>query len=141
MRISDWSSDVCSSDLEGPNFSSFLRVFCMLEGEQALAREILGPTHHGLLDVVTNCPNPGLILSRYRTVIAYNKAFGEWRGPANVAVIGAELTTLVQVRHRRTLHDGWQAHASGRGPGPDAQHVGRQTGWTRGWRYGENAGG
>src|SRR3546814_8937960 len=80
----------------------------ILEGEQALAREILGPTHHGLLDVVTNCPNPGLILSRYRTVIAYNKAFGEWLGPANVAVIGAELTTLVQVRTRRSLNDVWQ---------------------------------
>src|SRR3546814_3719985 len=98
MRISDWSSDVCSSDL----------------GEQALAREILGPTHHGLLDVVTNCPNPGLILSRYRTVIAYNKAFGEWLGPANVAVIGAVLTTLVQVRTRRSLNDVWQDRKSTR---------------------------
>src|SRR3546814_15507035 len=92
----------------------------MLEGEQALARETLGPTHHGLLDVVTNCPNPGLILSRYRTVIAYNKAFGAWLGPANVAVIGAELTTLVQVRTRRSLNDVWQDLVSGRDPGADA---------------------
>src|SRR3546814_15517157 len=91
MRISDWSSDVCSSDL------------------------------HGLLDVVTNCPNPGLILSRYRTVIAYNKAFGEWLGPANVAVIGAELTTLVQVRTRRSLNDVWQDLVSGREPSADAK--------------------
>src|SRR3546814_731355 len=74
-----------ADNYDGPNFSSFRRVFCMLEDEQALARETLGPTHHGLLDVVTNCPNPGLILSRYRTVIAYNSAFGEWLGPANVA--------------------------------------------------------
>lgn len=99
---------------EGPNFSSYLRVFCMLEGEQALARETLGPTHHGLLDVVTNCPNPGLILSRYRTVIAYNSAFGEWLGPADVAVIGAELTTLVQIRTRRSLSEVWQDLVSGR---------------------------
>ncbi|HEY9549038.1 MAG TPA: ribbon-helix-helix domain-containing protein [Kiloniellaceae bacterium] len=106
---------------DGPNFSSFLRVFCMLEGEQALARETLGPTHHGLLDVVTNCPNPGLILSRYRTVIAYNSAFGEWLGPANVAVIGAELTTLVQVRTRRSLNDVWQDLVSGREPRADAK--------------------
>jgi len=106
---------------EGPNFSSFLRVYCMLEGEQALARETLGPTHHGLLDVVTNCPNPGLILSRYRTVIAYNRAFGEWLGPADVAVIGAELTTLVQVRTRRSLSDVWQDLVSGREPKADAK--------------------
>ncbi|NIA72017.1 ribbon-helix-helix domain-containing protein [Pelagibius litoralis] len=99
---------------DGPNFSSYLRVFCMLEGEQALARETLGPTHHGLLDVVTNCPNPGLILSRYRTVIAYNSAFGEWLGPADVAVIGAELTTLVQIRTRRSLSEVWQDLVNGR---------------------------
>ena len=99
---------------EGPNFSSYLRVFCMLEGEQALARESLGPTHHGLLDVVTNCPNPGLILSRYRTVIAYNGAFGEWLGPTEVAIIGAELTNLVQVRTRRSLGEVWQDLVNGR---------------------------
>ncbi len=99
---------------EGPNFSSYLRVFCMLEGEQALARETLGPTHHGLLDVVTNCPNPGLILSRYRTVIAYNNTFGEWLGPTDVAVIGAELTNLVQVRTRRSLTEVWQDLVGGR---------------------------
>ena len=110
-----------ADNYQGPNFSSFLRVFCMLEGEQALAREILGPTHHGLLDVVTNCPNPGLILSRYRTVIAYNGAFGEWLGPADVAVIGAELTTLVQVRTRRSLNDVWQDLVSGREPKADAK--------------------
>lgn len=110
-----------ADNYEGPNFSSYLRVFCMLEGEQALARETLGPTHHGLLDVVTNCPNPGLILSRYRTVIAYNQAFGAWLGPADVAVIGAELTTLVQVRTRRSLNDVWQDLVSGREPKADAK--------------------
>ncbi|WP_193371552.1 ribbon-helix-helix domain-containing protein [Pelagibius marinus] len=110
-----------AENYEGPNFSSYLRVFCMLEGEQALARETLGPTHHGLLDVVTNCPNPGLILSRYRTVIAYNSAFGEWLGPADVAVVGAELTTLVQVRTRRSLTDVWQDLVDGREPKADAK--------------------
>jgi predicted DNA-binding ribbon-helix-helix protein len=110
-----------AENYEGPNFSSYLRVFCMLEGEQALARETLGPTHHGLMDVVTQCPNPGLILSRYRTVIAYNTAFGDWLGPANVAVVGAELTTLVQVRTRRSLNDVWQDLVSGREPKAEAK--------------------
>jgi predicted DNA-binding ribbon-helix-helix protein len=120
MRLGRFVAELANS-YDGPNFSSFLRVFCMLEGEQALARETLGPTHHGLLDVVTNCPNPGLILSRYRTVIAYNNAFGEWLGPANIAVIGAELTTLVQVRTRRSLNDVWQDLVSGREPRADAK--------------------
>lgn len=120
MRLGRFVAELAES-YEGPNFSSFLRVFCMLEGEQALARETLGPTHHGLLDVVTHCPNPGLILSRYRTVIAYNRAFGEWLGPANVAVIGAELTSLVQVRTRRSLNDVWQDLISGREARADAK--------------------
>src|SRR3546814_9490930 len=64
MRISDWSSDVCSSDLS---------------------------------------------------------AFGEWLGPANVAVIGAGLTSLVQVRTRRSLNDVWQDLVSGREPRADAK--------------------
>jgi hypothetical protein len=93
----------------------------MLEGEQALARETLGPTHHGLMDVVTNCPNPGLILSRYRTVIAYNNSFGEWLGPANVAVVGAELTTLVQIRTRRSLSEVWQDLVNGQESRADAK--------------------
>lgn len=120
MRLGRFVAEL-ADNYEGANFSSFLRVFCMLEGERALARETLGPTHHGLLDVVTNCPNPGLILSRYRTVIAYNQAFGEWLGPANVAVIGAELTTLVQVRTRRSLNDAWQDLVSGRELKTDAK--------------------
>ncbi len=120
MRLGRFVAEL-AENYEGPNFSSYLRVFCMLEGEQALARETLGPTHHGLLDVVTNCPNPGLILSRYRTVIAYNSAFGEWLGPADVAVVGAELTTLVQVRTRRSLTDVWQDLVDGREPKADAK--------------------
>jgi predicted DNA-binding ribbon-helix-helix protein len=120
MRLGRFVAELAEG-YDGPNFSSFLRVFCMLEGEQALAREILGPTHHGLLDVVTNCPNPGLILSRYRTVIAYNKAFGEWLGPGDIAVIGAELTTLVQVRTRHSLSEVWQDLVSGREPKADAR--------------------
>ncbi len=120
MRLGRFVAEL-AENYEGPNFSSYLRVFCMLEGEQALARETLGPTHHGLLDVVTNCPNPGLILSRYRTVIAYNRSFGDWLGPADVAVIGAELTTLVQVRTRRSLSDVWQDLVSGREPKADAK--------------------
>ncbi|MEO3431508.1 ribbon-helix-helix domain-containing protein [Pelagibius sp. CAU 1746] len=120
MRLGHFVAEL-AENYEGPNFSSYLRVFCMLEGEQALAREILGPTHHGLLDVVTNCPNPGLILSRYRTVIAYNNSFGEWLGPADVAVVGAELTTLVQVRTRRSLSDVWQDLVEGRESKADAK--------------------
>ena len=120
MRLGRFVAEL-AENYEGPNFSSYLRVFCMLEGEQALARETLGPTHHGLLDVVTNCPTPGVILSRYRTVIAYNQPFGEWLGPADVAVIGAELTTLVQVRTRRSLNDVWQDLISGREPKADAK--------------------
>lgn len=120
MRLGRFVAEL-AENYDGPNFSSYLRVFCMLEGEQSLARETLGPTHHGLMDVVTQCPNPGLILSRYRTVIAYNSAFGEWLGPADVAVVGAELTTLVQVRTRRSLNDVWQDLVNGREPRAEAK--------------------
>ncbi len=97
----------------GGNFSSYLRVYCMLEAERALASEYLGPTHGSLMDVVAACPSPGVILSRYRTIIGLNRAFEDWLGPTEVPVTGASLTTLIQVRTKGSLNDVWEGLTSG----------------------------
>ncbi len=91
----------------GRNFSSFLRVFCMLEIEKLLARAELAVGRNSLLDLVASCPTPGLLLSRYRTIITHNQAFSEWLGPTAGSIAGADLTSLVQVRTRRSLNDVW----------------------------------
>jgi predicted DNA-binding ribbon-helix-helix protein len=97
----------------GANFASYLRVICMLETGQSLARATLGPSHGSLLDLVAGCPSPGLVLSRHRTIIAYNEGLENWLGPAHKPLAGAELTSVMQVRTRSPLNDIWESMLSG----------------------------
>jgi predicted DNA-binding ribbon-helix-helix protein len=105
----------------GGNFSSFLRVHCMLNFEERLAEQHLETTHASLMAVVQSAPLPGLILSRYRSIIGANPAFLEWLGPVEVAIRGANLTTLIQVRTRLPLNEVWQKMLDGNLKGADAR--------------------
>ena len=91
----------------GNNFASHLRVISMVESERALARASLLPTQDNILDVVRACASPGLVLSRYRTILAHNDSFVEWLGTPAGTIAGADLTTIIQVRTRRPLNDLW----------------------------------
>ena len=91
----------------GNNFASHLRVISMVESERALARASLLPTQDNILDVVRACASPGLVLSRYRTILAHNDSFVEWLGTPAGTIAGADLTTVIQVRTRRPLNDLW----------------------------------
>ncbi|MFQ5774556.1 MAG: ribbon-helix-helix domain-containing protein [Kiloniellaceae bacterium] len=91
----------------GSNFSSHLRVMCMLEAELGLARASLRPTQSNVMDLVEASFSPGLVLSRYRTIIAYNDGFADWLGRDRAPASGADLTSVIQVRTRRPLNDVW----------------------------------
>lgn len=91
----------------GPNFASYLRVICMLDGQQSLARASLGPARSSLVDLVAGCPSPGLVLSRQRTIIAHNESLEHWLGPAHKPLSGTELTEVMQIRTRRPLNEIW----------------------------------
>jgi len=97
----------------GANFASYLRVVCMLDADRSLARATLRPSHGSFLDLVAGCPSPGLVLSRHRTVIAFNEALENWLGPAHKPLAGAELTAVMQVRTRRPLNDIWESLLEG----------------------------
>ena len=105
----------------GGNFSSFLRVYCMLDAERRLAQHQMEPNYSSLLDLVKTCPNPGLILSRYRSIIGFNDAFQSWIGPLETPINGANLTSVIQVRTRSSLNDVWQQMLSGRIQNADAR--------------------
>ncbi len=91
----------------GPNFSSHLRVLCMLEHEQDLVQARLRPGRVSAVDLVLTAYGPGLVLSHYRTIIAYNAGFLDWLGRERRPAPGSELTAVVQVRTRRPLNDIW----------------------------------
>lgn len=97
----------------GANFASHLRVVCMLDAGQSLARASLRPSHGSLMDLVTECTSPGLLLSRQRTIIAYNESLAQWLGPGHKPLDGAELTSVMQVRTRRPLNEIWDGLLSG----------------------------
>ena len=105
----------------GGNFSSYLRVYCMLEAEKALASEQLDASHGSLMDVVVACPSPGVVLSRYRTIIGMNPAFSDWLGPVDVPVTGASLTSVIQVRTKGSLNEVWDGLTSGAAKEADAR--------------------
>lgn len=92
---------------DGPNFSSYLRVLCMLESERAQAQTGLPGHRAGLMDLVLTAFGPGLVLSRYRTVIAYNAGFLDWLGRDSRPTAGSDLTSVLQVRTRRPLNELW----------------------------------
>ena len=91
----------------GNNFASHLRVIGMVETERALAQASLVPTQDNILDVVRACASPGLVLTRYRTILAHNDSFTEWLGGPGESLVGADLTSIIQVRTRRPLTDLW----------------------------------
>ncbi len=119
-RLGQFVADLAEA-FTGQNFSSFLRVHCMLETEKELAAHHLDAAHPGLLNVVAACPAPGLVLSRFRTVIGFNDAFAEWLGPVDVALTGAELTSIVQVRTQAPLNAVWQGMVQGEQASADAR--------------------
>ena len=92
---------------DGNNFASHLRVLGMVEAERALAQASLHASHDSILDLVLACASPGLVLSRFRTILSHNKSFLDWLGSPERSLAGADLTSVIQVRTRRPLNDVW----------------------------------
>ena len=92
---------------DGPNFSSYLRVLCMLESERAQAQSSLQTRRAGLMDLVLTAFAPAVVLSRYRTIIAYNAGLLDWLGRESRPAAGSDLTSVLQVRTRRPLNELW----------------------------------
>ncbi len=91
----------------GNNLSSYLRVVCMLEAERSVAEAALDPNRDSLLALVRDCPSPGVVVSRNRTILGYNTAFAYWLGPDPRVLAGSDLTDVLQVRTARSLNEVW----------------------------------
>ena len=107
MRLGRYIGELAEG-FEGNNFSSYLRVLSMLDCELKLAQASLRPLRSNILDLVLTAFGPGLLLSRYRTVVAYNSALLDWLGRERRPAAGSDLASVVQVRTRRPLNDIWQ---------------------------------
>ncbi|MDB5478062.1 MAG: hypothetical protein JWM96_557 [Alphaproteobacteria bacterium] len=65
---------------DGPNLSSFIRGFCMVEAERETAKARLGAGAYDLLDVLRGCPAPALLLNQERQILEFNQALLDWTG-------------------------------------------------------------
>lgn len=113
LRLGQFIATVAGA-YRGKNLSSYLRVICMLESERVLARAAIGSSGDNLLSAVQGCPSPGLILSRYRRIMACNDAFRAWLGPEHPPLIGAEVNTVVQLRAAGSFQNVWTELVAGR---------------------------
>jgi predicted DNA-binding ribbon-helix-helix protein len=66
---------------QGPNLSSFVRGFCMVEAERDASRFRLESGSFDLLDILRGSPAPALLLTHDRLIIDANPALMEWAGP------------------------------------------------------------
>jgi len=112
MRLGRYVAGLAEG-FRGNNFSSHLRVLCMLEAEQALTRMSLRPGRASLVELIETSFTPALVLSRYRTIVAHNGSFADWMGAENPPPAGADLTSVIQVRTRRPLNEVWLEMISG----------------------------
>ncbi len=98
----------------GNNLSSYLRVVCMLEAERSVAEAALDPNRDSVLALVRDCPSPGVVVSRSRTILGYNTAFAHWLAPGPRVLAGSDLTEVLQVRTARFLNEVWSDMVAGR---------------------------
>jgi len=90
---------------EGPNLSSFVRGFCMVEAERDATRFRLASGSFDLLDILKGATAPALLLTDQRLIIDVNQALTDWIGP-NVPTLRQEkFDTLFEPRVVRPLDE------------------------------------
>jgi len=112
LRLGRYVAGLAES-YDGNNLSSYLRVVCMLEAERSVAEAVLDPTRDSLLALVRDCPSPGVIVSRNRTILGYNTAFAHWLGPGLRVLAGSELSDVLQIRTAKFLNEVWTDMVTG----------------------------
>jgi predicted DNA-binding ribbon-helix-helix protein len=65
---------------EGVNFSSYIRVYAQAEAQREIARQDMNLSPFDLVDILRNCPAPGLLIQHNRTIIEVNNALFQWLG-------------------------------------------------------------
>src|SRR3546814_4707502 len=91
MRISDWSSDVCSSDLE------LFRRGCV-PVEQGRMRAVLIDELYHLFDEAAADEKAGLLEQVWNADTAYNNAVGLWMDRSEERRVGKECVSTCRSR-------------------------------------------
>ena len=82
QRIGQLVNELSESS-DGPNVSSFIRGFCMLEAEREANRLRLTAGAFDLVDILRGCPAPALLLRHDRTIFEVNQSLLDWIAPSD----------------------------------------------------------
>lgn len=93
---------------QGQNFSSFLRVFCMVEAEKALADSLLRPEQDTIEPLLEASPSPAALLADDMTIVSCNDAFYDWLGEEKLYLEGSSVTKYFQIRTKGNLQEAWR---------------------------------
>lgn len=113
LRLGRFVAELASG-FRGSNFSSYLRVYCMTQAERALVATAYKAGQASLGELISSSFTPGLLLSRYRTILSFNAAFSTWVGLDPETLVGADLTAVIQVRTKRSLNELWLDMVAGK---------------------------
>jgi predicted DNA-binding ribbon-helix-helix protein len=98
----------------GVNFSSYLRAYALAEARRDLVRHEASLSPFDLVDIVRNCPAPGLLIQQDRTIIDANAALLQWLGRNPPPVRLQKLDNLFEPRVSRPLNETMNLLSDGR---------------------------
>jgi predicted DNA-binding ribbon-helix-helix protein len=90
---------------EGVNFSSYLRVYAQADAQRELARQDIGLSPFDIVDILRNCPAPGLLIQHNRTIIEVNNALFQWLGAQAPTLRLQNFDTIFEPRVTRPLNE------------------------------------
>lgn len=94
-----------SEACQGPNLSSFVRGFCMVEAERDATRLRLASGSFDLLDILKGAPAPALLLTEHRLIIDVNQSLMDWLGPEPPTLRQQKFDLLFEPRVMRPLDE------------------------------------
>jgi predicted DNA-binding ribbon-helix-helix protein len=108
---------------QGPNFSSFLRVFCMVSAERHLAAVEADASKDTLLSIINASPSPAALVALDMTIISSNNSFYNWVGEDKQSLEGSSINKLFQMRTRGLFQDNLKELLSAQIPHIDARII------------------
>ncbi len=108
---------------QGPNFSSFLRVFCMVSAERHLAAAEADASKDTLLSIINASPSPAALVALDMTIISSNNSFYNWVGEDKQSLEGSSINKLFQMRTRGLFQDNLKELLSAQIPHIDARII------------------
>jgi predicted DNA-binding ribbon-helix-helix protein len=92
-------------DHQGPNLSSYVRGYCMVEAERDIARYRLTAGSFDLTTLLRGCPSPALLLNEERKILDTNQALTDWLGEPNLVLRQRKFDEIFVPRVLRPLDE------------------------------------